>query len=123
MTRVLVADDNADILESTKLLLEMMDYEVTTVQRAEQILPEIKAARPDIVLQDFHMPNFDVKKHIASVRADPDVGRTPIVLFTASVENEQMWQAVGADGLIFKPFDVEKVQETIEGYVTRARNA
>jgi CheY-like chemotaxis protein len=120
MTRVMIVDDNADILESTKLLLEMLEYDVVTVQRAEQILPQLKAMKPDIVLQDFHMPNFDAKAHIARVRADPDVSTTPIVLFTASVENEQLWRDVGADGLIFKPFDVEMVQDTIQGYVARA---
>jgi DNA-binding response OmpR family regulator len=119
----MIVDDNADILESTKLLLEMLDYEVVTVQRAEHIMSQMKATKPEIVLQDFHMPNFDAKAHIARVRADPDVSTTPIVLFTASVENEQLWREVGADGLIFKPFDVEMVKDTIQAYVARGASA
>lgn len=116
MTRILVADDDADILESTKLLLEMMGYDVEDVSRADEIYDRARAARPDLILQDFHMPGLDVGTLIGRLRDDPVTASTPVVLFTATLEEEYLWRVVGADGLLRKPFDRDQMRDVIDEF-------
>lgn len=116
MTRILVADDNEDILESTKLLLEMMGYDVEDVARADEIYDRARATRPDLILQDFHMPGLDVGTLIGRLRDDPVTANTPVVIFTATLEEEYLWRVVGADGLLRKPFDREQMRDVIDEF-------
>lgn len=116
MTRILVADDNEDILESTKLLLEMMGYDVEDVGAADEIYDRAKATKPDLILQDFHMPGLDVGVLIGRLRDNPTTAATPIVLFTATLEEEYLWRVVGADGLLRKPFDRDQMRDVIEQF-------
>lgn len=116
MTRILVADDNEDILESTKLLLEMMGYDVEDVSEAGEIFERAKATRPDLILQDFHMPQLDVGVLIGRLRDEPTTANTPVVLFTATLEEEYLWRVVGADGLLRKPFNKEQMRDVIDRF-------
>jgi DNA-binding response OmpR family regulator len=65
------------------------------------------------------MPNFDVADLLRKIRADPDVGGTPVLLFTASLQDEELWKAVDADGIIRKPFDAAKLERTIRAHLRR----
>lgn len=121
MTRILVADDNEDILESTKLLLEMMGYDVEDVADAAQIFDRARTTRPDLILQDFHMPGLDVGTLIGRLRDEPVTAETPVVLFTATLEEEYLWRVVGADGLLRKPFDRDEMRNVIDQFTGGGR--
>jgi CheY-like chemotaxis protein len=57
--RVLVADDNADVCESTALVLSSQGYETAAVQQGSDVLAQARAFRPDVVLLDLAMPEMD----------------------------------------------------------------
>ena len=119
--RVLVVDDEANILLSLEFLMKKAGYDVCTAHDGEEALAEMRKARPDLVLLDVMMPKrngFDVCEMI---RANPEWKDVRVIMLTAKgrdVEREK-GLAVGADDYITKPFStrevVERVSEWLDG--------
>ncbi len=117
MTSILVADDEADILESMQLVLELEGFTPTMVQEGRRILPTLRKVKPDILLQDINMPGLEVAKLIPEIRADPGLKGVRVILFTASVDSESMCERLGADGYLQKPFDASRIREAIDKFM------
>lgn len=113
MTRILVVDDEHDILESTRMLLDALGFETVGCDQASQVLATMRATRPDLVLHDVRMPGLDLRDQLRSIRADADVCHVPFVLFTATLEAKTVAQSVGADDGIEKPFTVEALMDLL----------
>jgi len=119
--RVLVVDDEANILLSLEFLMKKAGYDVCTARDGEEALAEMRKARPDLVLLDVMMPKrngFDVCEMI---RANPEWKNVRVIMLTAKgrdVEREK-GLAVGANDYITKPFStrevVERVSEWLDG--------
>ncbi len=105
MMRVLIVDDEPEILETTAEILELDGFEVKFVQDYALTLATMRSFHPDLVLHDAKMPGLVLKDQFQLIRADPDVGDTPIVVFTATIETLDPEETRGADGFIEKPFD------------------
>lgn len=104
MTVVLLADDDPDILDSTRDLLELSGYQVVTTMHAREIVPMLESSKADVLLQDVNMPGLDIVDLVRRVRC---IGRrVPVVLFTAAANAEETRRATGADALVKKPFDM-----------------
>ncbi|MFO1535751.1 MAG: response regulator [Thermoplasmatota archaeon] len=114
MARILVVDDNEDILESTASLLQLRGHAVETLLRAGEVLDALRRDPPDILLQDCHMPGLDLPALLRSIRAQPRLRSLPILLFTASTDAAELWRTLGADGLIWKPFEAAELQRAID---------
>ena len=114
MIRIVLADDEPDVLESTVMVLETYGYEVTGVPRAADIIPTLLKVKPDILMQDVFMPGLELERHIQDIRSKPELRSVRLLIFTASVEGEEIARQVGADGVVRKPFDAGRIQETLE---------
>jgi CheY-like chemotaxis protein len=117
--RVLVVDDERDVLESTADWLRAVGHEVATCGRAAEALASMRAHRPAVVLHDVRMPGLDLAAQMRAIRADPDVGRTPVILFTATLEARGLAEEVGADDGIEKPFEPDAMQALLAKWEAR----
>lgn len=115
MPKVLLADDEPAILESTRLLLTEMGYDVVCVSSAAEILPTLRRERPDLLLQDVRMPGLDVQSLVATMRRDKALGPIPVLLFSASMEIDEIAARVGAAKHLEKPFKPHELANAIEG--------
>lgn len=114
MPKVLIADDEQMVLQSTQRLLASLGYEATTVSDAGRIVETIRRERPDVVLQDVRMPGLDVEALVRALRADAEVGRTPVILFSASMEIFELESRVRPAGVLEKPFKPAEAVAAIE---------
>ena len=120
--RVLVVDDEANILLSLEFLMKKAGYDVRIARDGEEALAEMRKARPDLVLLDVMMPKrngFDVCEMI---RANPEWKDVRVIMLTAKgrdVEREK-GLAVGADDYITKPFSTREVVERVSGWLAGA---
>ena len=114
MARILLVDDNVDILETTADLLRLQGHDVYTSSSAEGVLDTLRHHPPDLLLQDCQMPGLDVGGLIHSIRAESSLRALPVLLFTASIEADAFWQSLGADGLVRKPFEAESLRHEIQ---------
>jgi len=113
--KVLMIDDEPDFLKFAKLRLESLNFEVITAQNGPDGVAKAVQDDPDVILLDMMMPEFDgievcqVLKKINSLKSIP-------VIFLSCVDyqpTEMLGKAAGAHGYITKPFEIDKLSETI----------
>ncbi|MEZ5647015.1 MAG: response regulator [Burkholderiaceae bacterium] len=117
--KVLIADDEPNILISLEFLMKREGYEVVVARDGQEALDAIGRERPDLVLLDVMMPvktGFDV---CHEVRASEDLRETRILMLTAKGRDTDVAKglALGADAYMTKPFStrelVQKVREML----------
>jgi DNA-binding response OmpR family regulator len=113
--KVLLVDDEPNILLSLEFLMKRAGYEVETAADGDAALESIAAAPPDLVLLDVNMPKRDGFDVCQAVRANTDWDSVRIIMLTAKgrdVEREK-GIALGADDYITKPFATQEVIDRV----------
>lgn len=106
--RILVVDDDPDIVTVVSHNLEAEGYKVLTALGGEAALEIVRSEGPDLVILDIMMPGKDGYEVLADIRADPKTADLPVVLLTAKRAEGDIWQgwSSGADYYMTKPFEV-----------------
>jgi two-component system alkaline phosphatase synthesis response regulator PhoP len=117
MARVLVIDDEPDVLVLCKMNLEMAGHEVIEAQDGQTGIDLARDQCPDAVILDLMMPRVDgyeVLKALSEQRPAVDV---TVVILTAKARQEDRLRCLrnGADGFVTKPFSPQDLVTTIEG--------
>ena len=112
--RVLVADDEPLTAELLALVLAFTGYEVVEAHDGRQALERALEIRPDVVLLDHMMPELTGSEVTRSLRADPSLRDTPVVLFSCVDESDVDWREAGADLFLQKPLDVRRLPEVVQ---------
>lgn len=101
---LLIADDNDQVRSQLYQLLNP-HYRVITAADGIEALRQVYALRPDLVLTDLAMPHMDGQALLSAIRADFDLGATPVIVLTASDELEARISSLeaGADDYLTKP--------------------
>lgn len=108
MTRVLQVDDDADILEITRLsLVELGGFELLQFRSGIEALASYRAFNPDLILLDVMMPELSGEETFQRLSEGIDPTKTPIVFMTAkgNQNSRTRLMALGAREIILKPFD------------------
>ena len=119
--RILVVDDDKEIVRIVRAYLEKAGYSVLTANDGETALHIIRSDRPDLVVLDLMMPNRDGWSVARLVRADEAIAKTPIVMLTARVETDDkiLGLDIGADDYISKPFNPNEVVARVRAVLRR----
>ncbi len=113
--RILVVDDEPNIVLSLEFLMTQAGYEVSTAADGEAALQCIESAPPDLVLLDVNIPKRNGYEVCETIRANPAWARVRVVMITAKgrdVEREK-GLALGADDYIIKPFSTHEVVDKV----------
>lgn len=118
---VLVADDEADIVDLVAFDLEAEGYEVICAHDGEEAMRLARERRPDLALIDVVMPKLNGYEVTRRIRREPDTGRVRIVLLTARAEVADILLGfeAGADDYITKPFSSEELRTRLEALLGR----
>jgi len=118
---ILVADDSATILAMVSSRLERAGFDVVTATRGDEALALVKQLRPRAALLDVEMPGLDGMEVARSIRSDPELAKTLIVLLTARdrPEDVEAGMAAGADAYLTKPFSPQELEATIDKLLGR----
>ena len=121
MYRILVADDEPDVLSLLRDYFEINGYEVITAENGTAVLDRIKM-NPDIILLDINMPDMD---GISVCRKIRDYVSCPILFLTARVEDCDKINgfASGGDDYIIKPFSIEELGARVMAHIRRERRS
>jgi two-component system, OmpR family, alkaline phosphatase synthesis response regulator PhoP len=116
MTKILLVDDEPDILQMVSLRLKANGYEVETAGNGEEGLEKAKANHPDLIVLDVMMPKMDGYQVCRFLKKDTRYKKVPILMLTARAQGEDMSLAeeCGADGYAAKPFDPPEFLEKIK---------
>ncbi len=119
MARVLVVDDELDIVETLKYVLEASGHEVFEANDGMEGLDQARSVEPDVILLDVMMPRLDGYKVCRMLKFDSHYRDIPIVLLTARSGSKDLdtGEEVGADEYLTKPFDVDEVVSLVDKLV------
>lgn len=109
MTIILVADDDADILNLIVRRLGRRGWEVVAASDGDAALELARSVRPDAVVLDWMMPGRTGPEICAALKADPETASMPVVLVTARASGSDAAVALrhGADEYVTKPFEID----------------
>ena len=104
--RVLLAEDEPNIVESLTFILERSGFEVATTTNGRQALEVAQSDTPDILILDVMLPELDGYEVLRRLRADTRTKTLPVLMVTAKGQREDRETAMkcGADMFITKPF-------------------
>ncbi len=114
--RILLVDDDEDILLIVQTLLSNAGYTVSCARNGRDAIAMATALRPDLILLDVMMPELSGWEVCATLQNLPETSATPVVMLTVKSEIKDLITSmqVGADDYITKPFTKKKLLETIE---------
>ncbi|MDQ0326523.1 CheY-like chemotaxis protein [Rhodopseudomonas julia] len=119
--RVLYVDDEPDIREVAALSLELDDtFTVRTCSSGTEALAEAPKFEPHLILLDVMMPGMDGPETLRQLKADPRTADVPIVFVTAKTQTTEIarFMAIGAAGVIRKPFDPMTLAEQARDFLS-----
>ena len=105
--RVLLAEDDPLVAQTTMDILAELPVEVSVVGSGREALERTQAAHPDLLLLNTVLPELDGFKVATALKANPETRDIPIIFMTAKVQPVEVAQlkSLGAAGVIAKPFD------------------
>jgi CheY-like chemotaxis protein len=114
--KIFIADDDEAVLMSLKKLLELSDFEVGTTRNPKDILPMVKALKPDIILLDLLMPNLGGLEICEMLNSDNQTQGIPIIVISALGREEDIKRAyrLGVIGYFVKPYDFNDLLKEIK---------
>lgn len=120
-TKILVAEDDPLIRETLVDLLSMHDFEVVAATNGREALEAFSRVNPDIILSDIRMPEMDGYELLRSIHRQ--LPWMPVILLSAkaAASDIRMGMELGADDYLTKPFDIEKVVQSVRTRVERAK--
>lgn len=123
MSRILVVEDDRDICELIAFKLESAGHEVIMEHDGEGGLAAALEEKPDLVLLDWMMPRMSGIEVCTSMRKDPDLAHTPVIMLTAKAQEADVSRgfAAGADDYIVKPFSPRELADRVKSLLGRVR--
>ena len=115
--KILIADDDTELLKMLKQFFEIKNYEVMTAKNGAKAL-EMTQMQPDLILLDVNMPDLDGMEVCRRIR---DKVSCPILFLTARVEEEDRVKGLllGGDDYILKPFSLKELEARIISHLKR----
>jgi DNA-binding response OmpR family regulator len=118
MTKIMIVDDNRDIAETLKTIMEMENYETEVAYNGEEFLGKVDAVKPDLVLLDVMMPGLKTKEILTRLKekrwGDLKIMLVSVVRFSDE-EKQILKSEFNIKDYVTKPFDVTDL-------VNRVRN-
>jgi DNA-binding response OmpR family regulator len=125
--KILVVDDETDIVEIVSVILSSQWYKVITALKGEEGLIKANKERPDLILLDITMPDMNGYDVCAKLKDNKDTKKIPVIMLTGQSGHDTIAKAhtVGADDYILKPFTMttllNKVSECLAKHKVKAR--
>ena len=112
--RVLILDDDLDILQICTIVLEKKGFDVLTLNNSSQVLEQVKAYRPDVILMDNWIPGPGGIEATRSLKMGADTQDIPVIFFSANSNVTQLAREAKADYFLQKPFDISELEGIVQ---------
>ncbi len=117
--RILVVDDEVDLVETVRFSLELEGYEVLVAYNGEEALNQARKENPDLILLDLMLPKLDGYKVCRLLKFDERYKHIPILMLTAKTQEKDKATGMetGANEYITKPFEMDELMKKVKGYL------
>jgi two-component system cell cycle response regulator DivK len=114
--KVFVCEDEKEIAEIIKTILENQNHEVKLDFGGNKILESIMSFTPNLIILDYRLPNLDGEKLTKKLKADEKTKKIPVVIISASNYLEKVAIDSKADDYLSKPFNIENLLAIVTKY-------
>lgn len=121
-TRILYIEDEPEMIELTRMVLEREGFEVLGAMGGNEGLEKIKQEKPDLILLDLMMPEMDGWEVYRRIKVDKDMADIPIIIVTAktqSVDKALGLHVAKVDDYITKPFGPQDIVDSVQRVLAR----
>jgi len=119
--KILIVDDEPDLVETIRFSLELEGYNVLVASNGEEGLNLARQEKPDLILLDLMLPKLDGYKVCRLLKFDERYKHIPILMLTAKTQEKDkiLGKETGANEYITKPFDMDELMEKIKAYLNK----
>ena len=117
--RILILDDDSDILSICTYILEELGWDVETRNNCNNILDIVRLVQPQVILMDNWIPDTGGIIATQKIKADPELKNIPIIYFSANHDIKNLSEEAGADTYLEKPFDISQFEEVINSVLVQ----
>lgn len=116
--KILVVDDDPDILDALRFMLEDAGYKVTTTEKGEyaENLHDTNGGLPDVIILDVLLSGKDGRLICQKLKSQEETKHIPVIMVSAHNNARQSATQVGADDFVAKPFDADELLAKIAKY-------
>jgi DNA-binding NtrC family response regulator len=111
--RIIIFDDDEDILSICSYILEEQGWEVHTFTDCNDIVEKVVAISPDVILMDNWIPDAGGIIATQTLKKDESLKHIPVVYFSANSDIQLLADHAGAETFLAKPFDLEDLERVI----------
>jgi len=117
--KVLIVDDEPDIVETIKFNLELENIECIEAYDGEEALLKAKKERPDLIILDIMLPKINGYKVARLLKFDESFKHIPVIMLTARAQKKdiELGEETGADEYVTKPFEMDELVKMIRKYL------
>src|SRR5512145_2347608 len=121
--RILVIDDEPDLLELVRINLRQAGYEVETAETGRDALELLRRSAPDLVVLDLMLPDVTGTEICRRMRTDPELADLPIIMLTAKADevDRVVGLELGADDYVTKPFSPRELTLRVRAVLRRRK--
>ncbi|KEQ31156.1 histidine kinase [Pedobacter antarcticus 4BY] len=121
LKKILAVDDDSDILNIIKFILEDEGYQVTTLDNGMEVQRLIANDRPDLILLDVMLGGMDGREVCKSIKNDSNFSQIPVIMISASHNLQSVVKSPGApDSFLAKPFDMYNLIDLVKLQISAA---
>ena len=117
MFKILILDDNREILDVMSFVLTRKKMEVVAIHDPRKLTHCIADYKPDLLLMDIALGGFDGRDLCRMIKGDPEEYHFPVVLFSAQHYSEESIEECRADAVIDKPFALQSLYNTMNKFL------
>lgn len=118
MAKILIIDDDPDILEVLQLTLQMEGFETKTNPHGEELFNEISIFKPDVIILDILLSGSDGRVLCKKLKSKIGTKNIPVILVSAHPKAKETIKESGADDFIPKPFNIDDLLNSVENQLT-----
>ncbi|MBC7417816.1 MAG: response regulator, partial [Pedobacter sp.] len=123
MKKILVVDDDQEVLETLELILELGGFEVLGLDNGEEIFDKIKFFEPDLILLDISLGHIDGRLLCEQLKASANTSYIPILLISGLYQADEISSLQhGQDDFLSKPFQMDVLLEKLATILSKQEN-
>jgi DNA-binding response OmpR family regulator len=123
MLKIVIFDDNAELLRSLQLCLEHYGFEVKGATSKNHFYSLLDTYNPDVLIIDVNIGGEDGRLICRTLKEDAKYEHLPVVLFSASPEKLHDYKTYGADEMLAKPFEIKNVSPCLFSAIEKRKAA
>ncbi|MFI5159690.1 MAG: response regulator [Sphingobacteriales bacterium] len=119
MKKILIIEDEQDIVDIATIILEDEGYEVSSFSEFSDFEAKVTSSHADLVLLDLNLNGYSGEQICRFIKASSHLKQTQVVLMSANRNIREVKENAGADGFICKPFDLTDFIDTVKTHINQ----